>query len=123
MNAELLARVRPRLNPAPDTDAPQAWLAWLVEESACDVCGSVRPAIPAQLATLTVQRNGYTIRHRARWKLCSLCLLTSGNIFRCLISDQDREVFRNALADLIIQQPMQEPSGQIFYMDFVYEQT
>lgn len=106
-----------------DMSLPPEWyLDWLIEARTCDWCGESHhePLVAAWLCRHE-QHPGYESKHWKYWKVCGPCRLGIGR-WKSFALPFIRNVMPNlSMADLIAVQPMQQPAGQIPYMDYVID--
>lgn len=109
---------------------PKSMLDWLVKQCICEWCdGTIDdfdcehnvPITPArQWRNRQVKHGGYTSNHWKHWLICRKCASTYDYDFSKFIFPLiGNMAVLESLAALVDVQPMNQPAGEIFYMDYI----
>ena len=102
----------------PTIDIPdvQRELDWLIVVRTCEWCGTVMDEVLKR--EWRCRKTGHT-KHWKAWRTCLYCACkASGKWVIPLIKNMAEMPL---IGDIMAVQPMNQPAGDIFYMDFVYE--
>ena len=106
---------------------PKSILDWLIVQHTCERCGGTIDCHDAEghwrtptavWGCFTEKRHGYTSKHWRYWRVCTQCYVKHGFgqwIFP-LIADMPEHL---SLDSFIQVQPMDGPSANVFYLDFI----